>query len=34
MYAALRDWTFVALCLLQALVVLLAASGLLSEDTP
>jgi hypothetical protein len=30
MYAALRDRTFVVLCLLQALVVLLAASGWLS----
>jgi hypothetical protein len=30
MYAALRDRSFVVLCLLQALVVLLAASGLLS----
>jgi hypothetical protein len=30
LYVALRDRTFVVLCLLQALVVLLAASGLLS----
>lgn len=30
MYAALRDRTFALLCVLQALVVLLAASGLLS----
>ena len=30
MYAALRDRSFVVLCLLQALVVLLAASGVLS----